>query len=237
MKIRPLPEIDLARIMHRPRLEMRSHLAGIGDGFPPHSYNPTRETIPDLLNQRGDLLSVGALDWETIRKLIAKRVRRGPEELKHNLAVAKLLHDYTIQKKIWSKRHEFFQLKIGLVGGVRYWWDVYYIDDGRAVVPFVDPRLSRGLSAEDRRVVFSFMHERIRVSGSDFEDARLAIIQFPKNAKGQRELRIHYDDGIELYSFEQLSSMIAVLYEEWASVLRDREGERRRASGERGDLL
>lgn len=237
MKMRRLPEIDLARIMHRPRSEMRLHLRGIDGGFPPHSYNPTRESIPDLLNQRGDLLSVGPVDWDIIKKVIASRVRKGEGELKHNLTVAKLLHDYTIEKKIWSKRQEFFQLKIGLVGGVRFWWDVYYVDDGRAVVPFVDPRLSRGLSAEDRRVVFSFMNERIRVPGSDFEEARLAIIQFPKNSEGKRTLRIHYDDGVELYSFEQLSQMIVVLYEEWAAELKDREGERRRASGGKGDLL
>ena len=206
--------------MHRPRPEMRLHLRGIDEGFPPHSYNPTRESIPDLLNQRGDLLSVGPVGWDIIKKQIASRVRKGEEELRHNLVVAKLLHDYTIEKGIWSKHHEFFQLKIGLVGGVRFWWDVYYIDDGRAVVPFVDPRLSRGLSAEDRRVVFSFMNERIRVPGSNFEDARLAIIQFPRNKKdGKRTLRIHYDDGVELYSFEQLSRMVAVLYEEWATEL------------------
>ena len=122
MKMRRLPEIDLARIMHRPRAEMRLHLRGIGEGFPPHSYNPMRETIPDLLNQRGDLLSVGPASWDVIQKLIASRVRKGDEEFKHNIAVAKLLHQYTVENEIWSKRHEFFQLKIvnrpGIAGGV-----------------------------------------------------------------------------------------------------------------------
>ena len=85
--------------------------------------------------------------------------------------------------------------------------------------------------------MFSFMNERIRVAGSNFEDARLAIIQFPKDKDGKRTLRIHYDDGVKLYSFEELSQMIAILYEEWTIELREREGVRRRTSGEKDDLI
>jgi hypothetical protein len=237
MKIRRLPEIDLARIMHRTRIEMRLHLKAIEEGFPPHTYQPTRSALPDLFNQQGDLLGGEPSTWESIKTRITKSVRRGENELRHNLEISKLLYDHCVEKKLWSKRNEFFQLKIGHVGGVKYWWDLYYVQDGRLIVPFVDPRIGRGLSAEDRRVVFSFMNERIRIVGSDFEECRFAIFQFPKGLDGKRSLRISYDDGVELYSFEQISGMIDVLYEEWEIELREREATARGKATGTGPLI
>jgi hypothetical protein len=222
-KTRLLPNIDLARIMHRSREEMRLHLKSIESGFPALTYNPTRSVLPDLLNEQGDLLDGEKVEWSVIEAQIAKFTKRGALELKHNLIISKLLHDYALGKSIWSKRHEFFPLKLIHVGGIKFWWDLYFIEDGRAVVPFVDPRKTRGLSKEDMRVVFSFMNERIRVPGSDFEDSRLAIIQFPENKSGTREVKVTYDDGFELYSFDQLSVMVDQLYSEWEAELRERE--------------
>lgn len=220
MKMRRLPEIDLARLIHRTKSEMRLHLQAIEEGsFPALTYNPTRMVVPDLLNQQGDLLDGEPAKWEFIEEIIKKNVRKGELELKQNLAVSKLLHNYAIEKKIWSKRHEFFPIKIAYAGGVKFWWDLYFIENNQAVVPFVDPRLTRGLTQEDMRVVFSFMHERIRVPGSDFENSRLAIFQFPKRADNCRELKVTYDDGFKLYSFDELSTMVGTLYSEWDAEL------------------
>jgi hypothetical protein len=237
MKMRPLPAIDLARLIHRPRSEMRLHLREIGMGFPPFSYDPMRLTIPDLLNEQGSLVAGPPTPWETIEKIVSGHVKKGEMERKHNLCVAKLMHTYALEKEIWSRRYQFFPLKIDMAGSVRYWWDVYYVADGRAIVPFVDPRASRGLGFEDRRVAFSFMNERIRKAGSDFEEALLAIIQFPKNSNGVRELKIHFDDGLELYDYNELSEMVRVLYEEWEAELKDRESAMRKASGTGGTLI
>ena len=230
MKMRPLPNIDLARIMHRPRAEIRLHLKAIEEGFPVLTYNPTRNVVPDLLNEQGDLVAGRVVDWKVIESLVAKFTRRGPVELKHNLEISKLLYDYAKVNSIWSKRHEFFPLKIIHAGGLKFWWDLYFVQDGKAVVPFIDPRKTRGLSKEDMRVVFSFMNERIRVPGSDFENSRLAIIQFPANKQGKREVKITYDDGFELYSFDELSKMVEALYEEWASELAERETAKRKVA-------
>jgi hypothetical protein len=237
MKTRRLPEIDLARIMHRPRSEMRLLLQNIGQGHPPHSYQPLRETIPDIFNEKGSLIGIGPVSWEIVKREISSKVRRGPEEERHNLTVGQLLHQHALENGICSRRHEFFPLKIVKAGGVRYWWDMYYIEGGRVVVPFVDPRLSRGLAASDRRVVFSFMHERIRVPGSDFEDARLAIFQFPKDPSGNRFVRVHYDDGISLFNYYELSDMVAALYEEWDAELAEREREARSATPRTGGMF
>ena len=217
---------------------MRLHLQMIEDGsFPALTYNPMRSSVPDLFNQQGDLLEAKAAEWSFIEECITKRVKKGELELKQNLAVAKLIHDYTKQSSIWSKRHEFFPLKIAFAGGVKFWWELYYVEDQRAVVPFVDPRLTRGLTREDMRVAFSFMHQRIRVPGSDFESCRLAIFQFPKRANGLRELKVTYDDGFELYSFERLSEMVEILYSEWDAELAVRAAAKRGSVAGLGGLF
>lgn len=222
-----LTEIDLARLMHRDEVEQRLHIESLLTGsFPALTYNPLRAVLADLFNQQGELIAGDAVSWSKVEEQIKKRVRKGELEERQNLIVGKLLHGYVEQNKIWSRRAEFFPLKLAFAGGLRFWWDLFFVENERAVVPFVDPRLTRGLSREDMRVVFSFMHERIRVSGSDFEDCRLAIFQFPKNALGTRVVKITYDDDFELYSYVQLSEMVENVYR----TLSDVAAENRRAS-------
>lgn len=235
---RRLTEIDLARLISRPRAEQRLHLELLdGGSFPALTYNPTRSVLPDLFNEKGELIDGKEVPWEFIELAIKKKVRKGELEEKQNLLIAKLLHEYALSKKLWSRHHEFYPIKMAFAGGLKFWWDLYFIENGTAVVPFVDPRLNKGLTQEGKRAVFSFMHERIRVAGSDFENCRLAIFQFPKNQDGVRELKITYDDGIELYDFDQLSGMVASLYSEWETMHSEKEAARRGAAGGLGGLF
>jgi hypothetical protein len=234
--MRRLPEIDLARIMPLPIEEKRVHLEIQNLGYPPLSYNPTRAALEDIFNVQGELIGVGPVDWKIIEQVVAKDCRNETER-RHNLVIAKLLHNHTCENGIWARRKDFFPLKIGLSQGVRFWWNLFFVDEEKAVVPFVDPRLSRGLNREGRRVAFSFMHERVRMPGSDLEDARLAILQFPKNKFGVRELHLHYDDGVELIPHEQLEGMLNETYEAWTAELANRGAQKRSASGSPGGLF
>ena len=55
MKIRRLPEIDLARIAPLQAGERRRQLEQHKAGRPPFSYDPLRQTIHDVINVTPDL--------------------------------------------------------------------------------------------------------------------------------------------------------------------------------------
>lgn len=82
------------------------------------------------------------------------------------------------------------------------------------------------------------MHERIRVLYPDMENVGFGVFQFRNGDSDERVVRLHMDDGVPLYSFEELDEMVRETYAIWDEVLNEREVEaRRRASGTRGSLL
>ena len=127
---------------------------------------------------------------------------------------------------------------MGAGGNVSYWLPVILNIEGKAAVPFIDPRRSRGLEKEGRRFVFSMMHERIRVDDEDYANVRFVILKFPGSDDNVRAPVLYVDDGIELYSREQLESMVTETYELWYEVYGDRvSGARRAAAGQEGPLI
>jgi hypothetical protein len=104
--------------------------------------------------------------------------------------------------------------------------------DEQASALFIEPRRNRGLNAEGRRFAFSMMHERIRAADEDFADVRLTIAQFGDPSDDRRAVRLHTDEGIELYPRDELEQMVASTYEMWREVLEERERKARgRATG------
>jgi hypothetical protein len=97
-------------------------------------------------------------------------------------------------------------------------------------VPFFDPRRSATkLTALARRFVFSVMHERIRVPDPDFAEVRLGIFQFTTPKKGPRVPKLYTDEGIVLFTFDELEEMVRETYDIWTDVyMRRTERERKR---------
>jgi hypothetical protein len=82
------------------------------------------------------------------------------------------------------------------------------------------------------------MHERIRAADPDYENVRLAIFQFDEGDNERRAPKLYTDEGLELFSLEQMESMVAATYDLWREVNEERDTEiRRRAGGTRGPLL
>lgn len=237
MKMRLLPPIDLARIMPKDVQEKRVQLRQVRFGSPLISYNPIRSCIADILNVQPGVFEARQAPWKEISKRIASQSRH-KSEFDKNIEIAKILHNYSKQQQLISYAQEFFPLKIGISTGVTFWWDLYYIEHDTPVVPFFDPRLTRGLDKDARNVVFSFMHERVRAPGTDLENAQLTIFKFPRNADDERALKIFSAEDAELYSQEQLEQMIIETYEIWEEVLRERELRVRKTAGQKkGSLL
>jgi hypothetical protein len=238
VKIRPLPDLDLARIAPLDRAKKRAALRQQKDGFPPLSLNPMRLSTPDILSVNpGPLAALQQTPWATVEEAIAKGCRSS-KEASANLAAGSALYRYAQDKQIFGRYHEFFPLAIGVNRKVVYWSNAVLAIDGKPHAVFVDPRRTRRLTAIGRRFVFSVMNERIRVADPDFADVGLAIVQFDNPEQGPRTAHPWFDQDVALYSFEELDAMVRETYEVWTEVLAEREVEARRtAYGRRGSLL
>lgn len=121
---------------------------------------------------------------------------------------------------------------------VAYWLPMVLSHEGQPLVPFIDPRRSRGLTREGRRFVFSMMHERIRAADPDYEAVQLAVFQFGDSGKDQRNPILHIDNGVTLFSLDELEAMVTTTYMLWQEVCEEREVEaRRKGTGTRGPLI
>lgn len=238
MKTRPLPDIDLARIASLPKDRQRKPLEQIRFGRPPYSYAPLRSCFHDILNvQPGMFGPVAPTDWSIIEAQIRRR-SRPDDELKANLAVARGLHRFAAAANMSGRAQEFFPLAMGAGQKVSYWLPMILSYAGRALVPFIDPRRSRGLTREARRFAFSMMHERIRAADPDYQTVQFAIFQFGDSTDDYRDARLHTDDGVALFPLDELEEMVSVTYELWQEVCAEREVEaRRKATGTRGPLI
>lgn len=233
MTIRPLPDIDLARIAPQRDDMKRKSLEQMKGGFSTFSYKPVRSCFADIFNvQPGlDLGMAEPTPWSVVDSQLKKRCR-SDDEYTYNKRVALGLHDFAASGRVVGRRQEFFPLAMGMGRKVSFWLPMILAIDEQASAIFIEPRRTRGLTAEGRRFAFSMMHERIRAADEDFAEVRLTIAQFGDPFEDRRSVRLHTDEGIELYSREELELMVASTYEMWREVLEEREREARgRATG------
>jgi hypothetical protein len=105
MKIRRLSEIDLARIAPLETDEKRYRLRLLKAGRPPHTYNPFRASLGDILNLQPEMFEIGGkyTPWSQISADIKKRAK-SDDERKFNLAVAEALYEFGIDQDVRSHR-------------------------------------------------------------------------------------------------------------------------------------
>jgi len=228
MKIRRLSEIDLARIAPLEANEKRYRLRQLKSGRPPHSYNPFRASLGDILNLQPEMFDGGGYTpWSQIATDIEKRAK-SDDELQFNLAVAEALYNYGVEQDARSYRKPIAPWAVGYGQSVSYWWNLYTVIESQASFVFVDPRISNPLTRLARKFALSMMHERIRVPDPDFAEARLLVAQFGKSDEGRRTIKLF--EETELFSFDQLNEMIDEAYKLWIEVLEERVEEARRKS-------
>lgn len=238
MKIRPLPDIDLARIASSPRELQRKQLEQMRDGHPPFTYGPLRTCFHDIFNVQPEMFGlVEPTAWSIVEGRLRAKCR-SDAELKANIAVARGLHGFATNARLLGREQDFFSLSLTTGQRVSYWLQMVLSHEDQPMVPFIDPRHSKGLTRSARRFVFSMMHEHIRAADPDYEGVRLAIFQFGDTEEEMRSPVMHTDENVELFSLAELETMVATTYGLWQEVCQDREMEaRRRAGGTRGPLL
>jgi hypothetical protein len=200
-------------------------------GRPPYSYAPMRGSLSDLTNVQADLAGpMNRLPWEKISAVIARASKSDLEE-SANLRVAEGLYGFAAACGLIGRRHDIFPLPLGLSNKVTYWQSAVLTMDGKAVVPFYDPRRAKSLTEDARRFVFSVMHERIRASDPDFAEVGFVIFQFERSAKGPRTPITYFDSSSQLFTFDDLDDMVRETYRIWQEICEDRAAETRRKAG------
>ena len=233
-----LRKTDLARIAPMQRDRQRICLEQLRNGYPPFSYRHLHALLHEIFNFQPTLFGpIEPTDWSVIEDSLRKRCKLG-NETAANLSVARGLYNWIVDNGTEGRNKKFYPLSMGVGGNVTYWLHAILSVEGKASVPFIDPWRARGLGKEGRRFVFSIMHERIRVDNPDYSKVRFVILKFPESGGDIRTPVHHTDDGVELFSREQLESMVTETYELWREVYGERvSGARRAAAGRAGSLL
>jgi len=236
--IRPLPDIDLARIAPQNDDMKRKSLEQMKGGFSKFSYRPVRSCYSDIFNLQPEL-DFGAAEptpWPVIEAELKKR-SKSDEEFTYNRRVALGLHDFATSGRVIGRKHEFFPLSMGMGRKVTLWLPMILAIDEQPSALFIEPRRTRGLTGEGRRFAFAMMHERIRAADEDFAEVKLTIAQFGELSEDRRAVRLYTDEGVELYSRDELQTMVGSTYEMWREVLEEREREARGRAMGAGPLI
>lgn len=120
MKIRRLPEIDLARIAPLANDRKRSALEIFRLGHPTITYKPVRARFADIFNVKPDLFAAtDPTAWPVLERLIRAKAT-SDEERDANLLVAKGLHEFASANALHSRSHNFFSLSLSVGEKVEY---------------------------------------------------------------------------------------------------------------------
>lgn len=236
VKIRRIPETDLARITVRPADEQRIHLRQLREFRPPHTLNPFRAAIPDLMNLQYEMLGTARrTSWEQVLAKIEKS-KEGSSGISKNIGVARALYDFSVEHALVSYSKPISRWNIGFGHSVSFWNSFYSVWDDDAAFVHFDPRLTHPLTREARRFVFSLMHQRLRVDDPDFSNVELVIVSFDRGEGDKRSLSLHRARGFDLISYDRLNEMIELTYKLWVEELAFRNEAARKAAGGRNPM-
>jgi hypothetical protein len=225
-----IPETDLARIAVCPVDEQRILLQDLRSFRPPHTLNPFRQSVADILNLQptGLLGSLDRTPWPKIQESI-ERSKETEDGIAKNLGVAKALFEFSEQRQVISYGRPVPRWNVGYGIDLAYWNQFYSVWGEAAAFVHFDPRLTHPLTEGARRFVFSLMHQRLRVDDPDFADVGLKIFRFGRGEGDRRTISEYSAEGLELYDYAQLNEMIGTTYRLWVEEIESRQRSSRRA--------
>ena len=231
MKLRRLPETDLARIAPLPSFEKRKRLEAHKLTGGAWSYDPAKAKQFTLANPANPLgLRSRAPSIEQVQADLAKNCY-AKDQLESCSEILDLFSGWLSAEVQDAYEARLPDMAVGSLGNVRYWENFALIIDGRPTFMWSDCRRQRGLSRVGRKFAFSMMHEHIRVGYPDYYDAGLCILQYPSMDDGSRYVKAHFATD-DLFDFAELTAMVEETYALWSEVLEERRYEPpKRAAG------
>lgn len=221
--MRRILETDLALTTVLPDEEQFERLLKMARGRSPYSYSPSRSRSDILNTQIGEFGKLRRAAWPDLEREIRRHCARlnfkYPEKgLAANLSVSEGLYNFVTRKDVVGARRDFTGLQLGSLGSITYWSPVVLTIENQLVVPFFDFRRKERLNSEGMRFTFSVMNEHIRTEFRKLTKVRMAVVQFELNQIGPRSPVFHYDDGVELFDFDDIAAMVQRTYEIFAEV-------------------
>jgi hypothetical protein len=183
MKIRPLPDTDLARVALLQTEEKRMRLERFKLGRPTHSWLPLRQAEPAIFSAQKSLFDLPESTWDEIETGIRRLCKKNPDWLEPNLERAKLLFEFNKSRKIVAVERAFGAVPIGYGAKLKAWADFYCIENERPVFVFCDPRRGQKLTKLGRKFIFSAMKHNLATG--DFAEASCQIFQFTDSVEPQ----------------------------------------------------
>lgn len=232
MKLRRLPETDLARIAPLSRDEKRIQLRSFNTGGGSWSYDPARAQNFNIANPRNPLaMESTAPTLKRIEKIIESACYCEPQK-NSCIEVVQLFHDWYNRNATDAIERKIPSMGIGSLGVVRYWENFVSVINDKPTFLFLDYRRQKGLTNIGRKFVFSMIKEQVRAVDPDFSNPEALILRFPQAKGSPRRIVDHYASDLELFDLEQLTSMIEETYDIWREVLDERRAEPpKRAAG------
>lgn len=236
MKLRRLPETDLARIAPLPREDKRVQLLSFNSGGGSWSYDPARNQNFNNANPRNPLaLTSPAPSIDQIVQLVAAQSTCKAQK-ESCIEVVELFHNWFTENATDAVERNVPSMSVGSLGAVRYWENFVAMINGKPTFIFLDYRRQKGLTALGRKFVFSMMREQIRSVDPDFVDPELLALRFPQSKGELRRIVDHYAGDKQLFSLSELTGMVEETYEVWHEISTERREEPpKRAAG--GSLL
>ena len=154
MKIRRLPETDLARIAPLPTDAKRRALRSLKAGWAPFSYEPVRKNTLCILNAQPPLVSVGETPWRAIEAEIRKACKT-EEGTKANIEVAKLLYEEVRTSGYDAVQQEFGGFPLTVGERLNFWFNAVLLTPDSLIVAGCDFRRSGGAGHSVRRAAGS----------------------------------------------------------------------------------
>ena len=224
-----LPETDLARVALLPDDLKRIQLFRIKFAKPKFTYGPVRSSVPTIFNARPDLIQLSKETWEGIQAGIERKCVKSPDSLAPCLAIAKPLFEFAERNSFDAYHHDFNPVAIGRGAKIGMWHDFYYVENGKPVICYLDPRRrANGLESQAARdFMFSVMHHNLAVD--DFSEAQFRIFRFLVGENDTRVLQSPYSfDPSRLISAEVINKAIDSTYNMWSEILDEREEKARK---------
>ncbi len=222
MKLRRLPETDLARIAPLGADEKWAQLRSFNSGGGSWSYDPAREQNFNIANPKNPMgLRSPRPSLEKIKTLVSRACSCDEQE-SSCLEVIELFDEWFSSNASDAIERRIPSMGIGSLGVVRYWESFAAIIEGKPSFLFLDYRRQKGLTAIARRFVFSLMNEQIRRTDPDFHDADLKILQFTQKKGEARIVQDHTFDPESLFTLSELNNMIDETYLIWQAVQLER---------------
>lgn len=237
-KLPPITPTDLARIAPLTEDLQRVELAKLKRGFPPFTYKPTRNQLPDIMNvQVGGLFVGQKVTWEQVRAALTSSCVAGDETV-YNLMAAEALYRFADEHDIAGRVEGdggFEDMALGAGHRFALWEKAVIRYNDRPHVMFVDLRGTKYLTRAGRRFAFSAQHEQIRERDPDLADAGLLILHVEAPVDDVRRVVPYTDAGVPLYSFAELDAMTRRTYALWEEIWFGRMDQARRKAAGDGD--